>query len=110
MSGSSTGSSEISVEKNPSPGTCLPNTPRHTVSGVASRIPNGPHSQPQNATPISSATCEMPATPAYKTVSNTRFVISSSTANSASTRNGLVQPASASETSSGTTAATVAPT
>ena len=46
------------------PGTCLPSTTRHTVSGVASSRPSGPQSQVQNATDTSSATCDTPAAPA----------------------------------------------
>ena len=42
--------SAISVPTNSSPGTCLPSTTRHTVSGVAISRPSGPHSHVQNAT------------------------------------------------------------
>ena len=75
--------SAISVPTNSSPGTCLPSTTRHTVSGVAMSRPSGPQSHVQNATDASSATCETPAAPAYSTVSSTRFVNSSSTTNNA---------------------------
>ena len=63
-SGASAGVSAINVQNNPSPGTCLPSTTRQTVSGVAISSPSGPQSQVQNATDISSATCETPAAPA----------------------------------------------
>ena len=69
--------SAISVPTNSRPGTCLPSTTRHTVSGVAMSRPSGPQSHVQNATDTSSATCETPAAPAYSTVSSTRFVNSS---------------------------------
>src|SRR6186997_21207 len=80
---------------NVSPGTCLPSTTRHTVSGVAISRPSGPHSHVQNATEISSATCDTPAELAYNTVSSTRLVNTSSAANMPITVNGPVQPGSA---------------
>ena len=51
------------------------------MSGVAISRPSGPHSHVQNATEISSATCDTPAAPAYNTVSSTRLVNSSSAVN-----------------------------
>ena len=39
---------------------CLPNTTRHTVSGVASRSPIGPHKTVQNRVDTTTAIGESP--------------------------------------------------
>ena len=49
-----------SVPTNSSPGTCLPSTTRHTVSGVASSSPTGPQRNVQNTADTRIATVEMP--------------------------------------------------
>src|SRR5512133_3348785 len=94
-SGASAGVSAISVSTNARPGTCLPSTTQHTVSGVAMSNPSGPQSHVQNATHASSATCDTPAAPAYSTVSSTRLVNSSRTTNTARTISGPIHPSRA---------------
>src|SRR5512132_2138707 len=93
------------------PGTCLPSTTRHTVSGDAISNPSGPHSHVQNATDTSSTTCDTPTAPAYSTVSSTRFVNSSRTTNMPRTISGPVHPSSAARlTRIGNPAASTGPT
>src|ERR1044071_7779473 len=85
----------MSVDRKSRPGTCLPSTTRHTVSGVASSKPIEPHNQVHAATATNSATCDTPAAPAYRIVSSTRLVNSSTATNSPTTDSGLVHPGSA---------------
>src|SRR4029453_1355053 len=93
------------------PGTCLPSTTRHTVSGDAISKPSGPHSHVQNVTHTSSTPCATPTAPAYSTVSSTRFVNSSRTTNKARTINGPVHPFGAAKlTGIGAPAASTGPT
>ena len=67
-------------------------TTRHTVSGVASSRPSGPHAHVQNATAMSRPTSETPALRAYSSTSSTPLVNTSSTAKSPTTSSPFVQP------------------
>src|SRR4029079_17345246 len=70
-------------------------TTRQTVTGVERMSPSGPHNQVQKAIATSSATCDTPAAPAYRTVSRTRFVNSSSATKNPATSIGPFHPGSA---------------
>ena len=51
----------MTIQMNSSSGMYLANTTRHTVSGVASSSPIGPHTQAQKAMATSSPTSDTPA-------------------------------------------------
>src|SRR5687767_7065174 len=63
--GDNTGSSPSSTSRNASCGTYFPSTTRHTVSGVASSSPTGPHRNVQNTADTMTAIVDMPVLEPY---------------------------------------------
>src|SRR5688572_2638247 len=79
--GDNTGSSPSSTSRNPSCGTYFPSTTRHTVSGVASSSPTGPHRNVQNTADTSTAIVDIPVLEPYSHGSMTLLLSSSITMN-----------------------------
>ena len=108
---SSAGRLPSSTSRNANCGRCRPITSRHTVSGVDSTSPTGPHSAVQNVAATISDMADRPVLAPYSQGSTRLLLMSSSTTMRASTQATIVHPGStAKASSSGNTAPTSGPT
>src|SRR5687768_18323206 len=80
------------MPKKESCGKCLPTTNRHTVNGVASNSPTGPHSHSQKTAATRIATGDTPVFLPYSQGSRTLLLKSSRAMNSPTVRMGANQP------------------
>src|SRR6186713_2214510 len=98
------------TSRNDNLSTCRPSTTRHTVNGVASTSPIGPHSAVQKVAETTTATGERPVVRPYNVGSTTCPIIGSMTKKSAAVQASIHQPGStATASASGNAAAMIEP-